>query len=77
MVVVVVPPRKATRVVENFGSHVTLSSTLDLSVTLTILCYSFISSTRSNNQISMCIYIIIIIMVIFKCYFSGELIALS
>ena len=30
-----------------------------------------------NTYINVCVHIIIIIMVIFKCYFSGELIALS
>ena len=42
--------------VENFGC-VAFSSTLDLCVTLTTLCYDFISSVRNNNQIWKYIYI--------------------
>ena len=46
-----IPLRKATGVVDIFCFRVTFSCTLDERVTLTTLCYGFISNTRNNNLI--------------------------
>ena len=49
--------REATDVVDNLGSCFALSPSLDYSVTLSTLCYGFISNARNNDHIYIYIYI--------------------
>ena len=55
-------------VVEKFGFRATFSSTLDRIVTLTTLCYSFISNTRNNNEIYIYVHIYIYIYIYMNTY---------